>query len=189
MPKKLNFTLNASELNELAAGIKKDKRPEVKQRAIGLRMLHEGESPAKVANTMAVSQPTVYSWHHRWREKGLEGLANRPKGHRSRLADANYVTLLEKVIDQDPQELGYSFTLWTAARLRAHLEKETEISLKATQFRALLHENGFVYRRPKHDLTNLQDEQARETASDWLDELKKKPKSVRSTFSLWMKAL
>lgn len=188
MPKTLNFTLSPSELKELTAGIKKDKRPEVKQRAIGLRLLHEGASPKKVAEMMAVSQPTVYSWYHRWQKQGLVGLANQPKGHRSRLADASYIARLEKLIDQDPQTLGYSFTLWTAARLRAHLEKVTDISLGATQFRALLHEHGFVYRRPKHDLANLQDEQARETASEWLDELKKKPKLARSTFSLWTKA-
>ena len=61
------------------------------------------------------------------------------------------------------------------------MQSQTGTLLGATQFRALLKENGFVYRRPKHDLTDLQDPQARETAEEWLEELKKAPKQARST--------
>ena len=68
------------------------------------------------------------------------------------------------------------------------MEKETGERLGATKFRALLKENNFVYRRPKHDLTDLQDPLAREAAEEWLKELKKVPKPERSSFSLWTKA-
>ena len=188
MPKTLNFTLSESDLEIVNQGIKKEKRLEVRQRAIGLRMLHEGHKPEEVADLMSVSQPTVYDWHHRWQAKGLEGLANQAKSGRPRKADESYVSLLEQVIEQDPQELGYSFTIWTMERLRLHLEKETGIRLGTTQFRALLLENDFVYRRPKHELKQLQDAEAREAAEAWLEQLKKEPKQVRSTSSLWTKA-
>jgi transposase len=128
-----------------------------------LRLLHEGQAPKEVAEIMAVSQPIVYDWHHRWQKNG-------------------YVERLEEVIEQDPQE-GYNFTIWTADRLRYHMEKETGKLIGPTQFRALLKENDFVYRRPKHDLTDLQDPQARKAAEEWLNELKKAPKQERSTFS------
>jgi transposase len=59
--------------------IKHDQRPEVRQRAMGLRLLHEGKAAKEVAEFLSVSQPTVYDWHHRWQDQGLEGLANRPK--------------------------------------------------------------------------------------------------------------
>ena len=65
MPKTLTFRLKEKELQEIAAAIKHDKRPEVRQRAMGLRLLHEGQSPKAVAEFMSVSQPTVYDWHHR----------------------------------------------------------------------------------------------------------------------------
>jgi transposase len=188
MPKTLNFTLSESDLAVVNQGIKKDKRPEVRQRAIGLRMLHEGHKPEEVAQLMSVSQPTVYDWHHRWQENGLEGLANRPKSGRPRKSDEAYVAQLEQVVEQDPQELGYNFTIWTMERLRLHLEKETGVRLGITQFRALLLENDFVYRRPKHDLKQLQDAEAREAAEEWLERQKKEPKQARSTFSLWTKA-
>ena len=119
---------------------------------------------------MAVSLPTIYDWHHRWQENGLAGLANRPKSGRPRKAYTRYVELLEETIEKDPQELGYTFTIWTADRLRLHMQAQTGKLLGATQFRALLKENGFVYRRPKHDLTDLQDPRAREAAEAWLEE-------------------
>lgn len=99
------------------------------------------------------------------------------------------MALLEEVIDQDPQELGYAFTIWTLNQLRHHMAAATGILLGQTQFRQLLKEQDFVYRRPKHDLTNLQDRQARQTAEAWLDELKKGPRQARSSSSLWTKAV
>jgi putative transposase len=187
MPKALNFTLSTEDLEQIAHAIKHDTRPEVRQRAIGLRLLHEGHGPAEVAKLMEVSMPTVYSWHHRFQTASLEGLANRPKSGRKPKATMEYLALLEKLLEQDPQDIGYAFTFWTADRLRLHLEKQTGILLSANRFRALLKANEYVYRRPKHDLKNLQDPEARQNAEAWLEELKKEPKMVRSTFSLWTK--
>ena len=118
----------------------------------------------------------------------MEGLANRPKSGRPVKANQEYVELLEQVVEQDPQALGYAFRIWTTERLRLHLKAKTGTELKHTQFRALLKEHNFVYRRPKHDLTNLQDPTARQAAEEWLEELKKAPKQARSTYSLWTKA-
>jgi transposase len=188
MPKKLTYQLTEEGLREIVEAIKHDKRPEVRQRAMGLRLLHEGKVPKEVAAFLSVSQPTVYDWHHRWQDQGLEGLANRPKSGRPVKANQNYIEILEQVVDQDPQELGYAFSIWTTERLRLHLKAKTGVELKPTQFRALLKEHDFVYRRPKHDLTNLQDANARQAAEEWLQELKKAPKRARSTYSLWTKA-
>src|SRR5690606_11365224 len=79
MPKKLDFQLNEADLKRIATAIKHDKRPEVRRRAMGLRLLHQGQSPREVADLLSVSLPTVYDWHHRWQSSGVEGLANRPK--------------------------------------------------------------------------------------------------------------
>jgi putative transposase len=188
MPKKLSFQLTEAGLRDIVEAIKHDKRPEIRQRAMGLRLLDEGKPPKEVAELLSVSQPTVYDWHHRWQRQGIEGLANRPKSGRPVKANQTYVELLEQVVEQDPQELGYAFSIWTTDRLRLHLKAKTGIELKPTQFRALLKEHDFVYRRPKHDLINLQDASARKAAEEWLEELKKAPKRARSTYSLWTKA-
>jgi len=188
MPKQLSFHLTEESVREIVKAIKHDKRPEVRQRAMGLRLLHEGKPPREVAELLSVSQPTVYDWHHRWQQKGIEGLANRPKSGRPVKANQTYVDVLEQIVEQDPQELGYAFSIWTTERLRLHLKVKTGIELKPTQFRAVLKEHDFVYRRPKHDLTNLQDASARQAAEEWLQELKKERKPAKSIYSLWTKA-
>jgi len=66
MPKALSFQLTEADLREVVEAIKHDKRPEVRQRAMGVRLLHEGKTPREVAEFLSVSQPTVYDWHHRW---------------------------------------------------------------------------------------------------------------------------
>ena len=98
MPKTLNFRLTEEGLREITEAIKHDKRPEVRQRAMGLRLLHEGKTPKALAEFLSISQPTIYDWHRRWQSKGLEGLANRPKSGRPVKANQSYIELLEQVV-------------------------------------------------------------------------------------------
>jgi len=122
----------------------------------------------------AVSKPTIYSWIERWRNGGIEALANQPKSGRPLKADDKYTLALMEVIEKEPSELGYDFTIWTIDRLRTHLEKFTEIALSSSRFRALLTRRGFRYRRPKCDLGHLQDKEDKEKAAELLEELKKR---------------
>ena len=69
----------------------------------------------------------------------------------------------------------------------AHLANETGVVVCERTFRTILAEQGYVYRRPKHDLTSLQDQEAKAEAVETLEMLKKKPKPVKSSFSLWTK--
>lgn len=78
--------------------------------------------------------------------------------------------------------------MWTINKLRKHLEKQTGILLSYTRFRALLSKHEYVYRQPKHDLSDLQDATAKAAAGDFLDWLKKSPSpSLPSSSSLWTK--
>ena len=58
--------------------------------------------------------------------------------------------------------------------MRKHLAKQTGILLSYTRFRALLRKHDYVYRQPKHDLSELQDDEAKAAAEALLDWLKKK---------------
>ena len=51
----------------------------------------------------------------------------------------------------------------------------------------VIRQRGYVYRRPKHDLTNLQDLTAKQQAAELLEELKKGRSKTISGFSLWTK--
>lgn len=176
MPKARDYHLTGQELVAIETAIRRDKRPEVRQRCTVIRLLHLGHKPEQIAEIQAVSKPTIYGWYDRWRSGGVEGLANKPKCGRPPKADNEYLVVLQEVIEKEPSELGYDFAIWTIDRLRAHLENKTGISLSESRFRALLKRKGYRYRRPKYDLSHLQDKDAKAKASDLFEELKKGPR-------------
>ena len=187
MPKQLNYTLTADELKIVRRAIARDKRPEVRHRATALHMLHQGMKPQAVADTLAVSLGSIYKWHARWREGGLDTLANQPKSGAPPKAGEAYWQRVGEVVEQEPGAFGYDFTLWTVKRLIAHMVSETGIELSVSRFRTMMRKRGYVFRRPKHDLKSLQDPEARTAAEAWLDELKRGALPQSSTSSLWTK--
>jgi len=188
MSRLIKFTLNDEQVAEVEQAINHATQPEVRQRAIAIRLLHLGHEPEAVAEMLAVAPSTIWNWHRRYRAEGLNGLANRAKSGRPAKADAHYRVEVERALDIDPRALGYAFSVWTINKLRKHLEKQTGILLSYTRFRALLSKHEYVYRQPKHDLSDLQDADAKAAAEDFLDWLKKSPSpSLPSSSSLWTK--
>jgi transposase len=124
---------------------------------------------------LAVAPSTIWNWHRRYRAEGVNGLANRAKSGRPAKADDHYLAEVEQALDTDPRELGYAFSVLTINKLRKHLEKQTGTLLSYTRFRALLSKHDYVHRQPKHDLSDLQDADAKAVAEEFLDWLKKVP--------------
>jgi transposase len=185
MPKQINFQLTADQLAELGEVSKHDKRPEVRQRATAIRLLSLGEKPAQVAAVMAVSTVSIYKWWHHYQVDGIEGLANRPKGRPETKAAVAYLQALEQALASEPSHFGYHFAIWTVKRLRDHLLRLTGVQLSVAYLSEVMQREGYVYRRPKHDLSNRQDAAAKVEAQAQLQELKKVPPLLGS--SLWTK--
>lgn len=187
MPKIINYTLSEKELKAIEQAIKNDPDLRVRQRAQIIRLLHKGKKPAEVGELLSVSKEQVYWRHKRWREQGFAGLSDQPRSGRPQVANAAYRARLEEVLETDPQTFGYGFTVWTVSRLLAHMEKETGITFTERTMYNVLYEMDYVFRRPKHDLTRLQDADAKARAEETIDDLKKKPRKRKSNFSLWTK--
>jgi len=190
MPKNIDFRLSDTELLQINEVIKTSKNSRLVKRATGIRMLHLGHGPEEVGRALSVSQPTIYNWFHRWKAEGWKGLEHRPRSGRPAVADPAYLQVVEETLERDPGELGYDFTLWTIQRLNQHVRQVTGKQLSDERLRLLLQARGWVYRRPKEDLSALQDKAARQWAAEFLEELKKAPsRSQPSSFSLWTKRL
>ena len=91
------------------------------------------------------------------------------------------------MLEQNPQELGFAFTVWTKPKLLAYMTELTGIKVHESTLSRRLTSLGYAYLRPKHDLTSLQDKDAKKQAEETIDELKKKRKEGKSTYSLWTK--
>jgi transposase len=190
MSKRLNFTLNEEQLAEMEQAINSSPYPEVRQRAIAIRFLHLGQSPEQVAQAVMVTSNTVYAWHKRWREQGIDGLRDGHRTGRPSKANQAYVQELERVSELDPRTLGLPFTSWTLNRLRLYLAEQTDILLSYTRFRALMSREGYRWKTPKHDLSHLQDRPAQETIAqitEWLKKTSPSTPSPTPNSSLWTK--
>lgn len=190
MSRRIDFTLTAEQLAQLEQAINQSPYPEVRQRAIAIRMLHLGQHPEQVGEMVLVTSNTIYAWHKRWREQGLDGLRDGQRTGRPNKADRAYVQELERVLELDPRSLGLPFTIWTLNRLRLYLAEKTNILLSYTRFRALMSREGYRWKEPKHDLSHLQDRPAQETIAqitEWLKKTSLSTPSPTPNSSLWTK--
>jgi transposase len=173
MSRKIDYTLTQDQLGEVEQAINSSPYPEVRQRAIAIRLLHLGQHPEQVAQVVLVTSNTIYAWHKRWREQGITGLRDGQRTGRPAKADQSYLKELARVLEIDPRTLDLLFTIWTINRLRLYLAEQTGILLSYTRFRALMSREGYRWKEPKHDLSHLQDRPAQETAAQVMDWLKK----------------
>jgi len=80
---------------------------------------------------------------------------------------------VEQLLEAALTTLGYAFTVLTAGWLLHHVREQLGLAMHKNTLRHLLDALGFVYRRPKHDLTALQDSEAKAEAKTLFDDLKK----------------
>jgi transposase len=146
---------------------------EVFRNATVILMTAVGRSKNSIAEDLGCSPGTVDNVRRRYRERGLAGLKRRkPPGPKPR-ATAEYRGALCQAVQTPPQTLGFGFSVWSAARLAAYLERQTGIALTADRVRRILHEEGFSFQRPKHTMKGKRDEAAYEKASRQLKRMKK----------------
>jgi transposase len=186
MLKKDKYKLTEAELAVVEAAMK-SQDAKVQKRATALHLLHLGNTPSEVAAMLLIERGTLYQWINRWQSEGEAGLVDHAGRGRKRKATPEYLEALAATLEQAPHELGYAFAIWTVDRLRAHLAQVTGIELSCSRLRALMKEQGYGWRRPKHDLRHLQDPAARAAAQEQLEALKKGRWEGITSSSLWTK--
>lgn len=108
-----------------------------------------------------------------YRQQGVAGLRpGKPPGLTSR-ATPEYRAALRNALETSPHERGYGFSVWSLARLNAHLKELTHISFSEDQLGRIVHAEGFSFQRPKHTLKGKRDEAAYERAAAKRKTLKK----------------
>jgi transposase len=132
-----------------------------------------GWSKRDIAEDLGCSEATVQNIRRWYREEGIAGLRRESPPGRTSRADAKYREVLQKVVRTSPLDLGYGFSVWSASRLGAHLEKVTGISFSVWQVRRIMKEEGFSIQRPKHTMRGKRDEAAFEQSREELAGLKK----------------
>jgi transposase len=126
------------------------------RRAQALLWRESGARTREVAERLGVSRRTIFNWGARFRERrGLEiasRLADGPRSGRPRTALEIIDPLIDRLIDQDPRELGYRATVWTAPLLRHYLEIEHGLRVSRQSVSLALARLRLRWKRPRHHL-------------------------------------
>ena len=173
MPAPVLIRVTASQRRCLQRILASTQARRIWSRATGLLMLARGQNCQDVAKVLGISDDTVTNWKRRWIREGMSSLQDKPRPGRPPKVTKRYVRLLGEAVDRGPRAYGYLFSVWSAARLAAHLALKTGISLRPNQLRHHLNDQGFVYRRPKHTLKGRQNPREVKAAEKHLQALKK----------------
>lgn len=126
------------------------------KRVQALLWLNDGESVEEVADRLRVARQTVYNWGARFVTRTDLTLELRVRDGarcgRPRTALEIIDPLIAQVFDQDPRELGYRSTIWTAMLLQTHLAEEHQINVSTKSISRALARLQIRWKRPRHTL-------------------------------------
>ena len=143
------------------------------RRAVCLLMSAAGASGRAICQATGLSVDAITDIRRRWQQRGMASLRDTPGSGRKPKASPAYRQELRLALRKGPLAFGYAFSVWSIARLNAHLQNKMGIAFSDEWLRTLVKAEGFVYRRPKHTLKGKRDERAFRKARRALDRLKK----------------
>jgi len=142
--------LTVEEQKALRRGV----RREVGRVAERMRMIllsARGFAVPQIALIFECDEATIRRWIDRFNTEGMAGLYDLPRAGRPPRADAAAREQIRREVEQGPAseaQPGY----WTSLSLGLHVGLTLGLELSRRTLRRLLHELGFVWRRPKHVL-------------------------------------
>ena len=148
--------------------------PRVRRRAHALLLLVEGHSVAAVARRFGTAPNRVRAWRSRFLASGRHGLADAPRPGCPPKLDAAALAFLREALETGPQAYGLPVAIWSIRDLRDVLAHRLGVRVCTATVHRAVQRLGYRYRRPRHDLTHRQDQEAVAAAEDVLTWLRKK---------------
>lgn len=169
---------------------KTDPDPRVRRRAQARLLVEDGHSQASAARLLQTSAYRVHIWQERFATAGRAGLVDRPRGGRPHALSAADRAFLEEALERGPQAYDLPMTVWSIRDLQALLARERGVAVSVDTVHRAVHALGFRSRRPRHDLTHRQDQEAVAAAQHVLEWLPKKQllSPQDSIWSTWTSA-
>jgi transposase len=160
-----------------------DPCPQVRHRAHLLLAVLAHGSLAGAARATGTAAKTIARWRDRFLADGRAGLADQPRAGRPRRLTAAADDLLDAALATSPMDYGYPVATWGLVDLTDLLAQHLGIVIGTEALSRHLKARGYVYRRPRHDLTHRQDAEAVESAKHTLRTLEKGGLIVLDTIS------
>lgn len=165
--------LSDEERVELLQALKEWDDPSEVRRVRAVRLSSKGWTVPKIAEALDCTRWSVRHWIDLYEAEGLKGLKTKPRSGRPAKVDERYRQVLAATVESPPRQLGLPFNRWTLPRLGIYMDKKTGVTVSAGHMSRLLKALGYVYKRPRHDLSHKRDQKLYDLAKGELDELKK----------------
>src|SRR5262249_42558542 len=121
-----------------------------------LLWLARGLPPGDIADLLAVSRQTVYNRINRFQEhQGLDlaaRLADAPRSGRPPAGLGRLDSLIEDVMERDPQTFGFRYATWTAPLLCRYLDEFHDLAVSRKTVSRALDRLAVRWKRPRHQL-------------------------------------
>src|SRR5918994_3117967 len=151
-----------------------DPDPRVRRRAHALLLLSEGHAVVAVARLFATAPHRVRAWRSRFLTSDRHGLADELRPGRPPKLDAAALAFLREALEASPQTYGLPVTIWSIRDMREVLAHRLGVRVCTATVHRAVQRLGYRYRRPRHDLTHRQDQEAVAAAEDVVSWLRKK---------------
>jgi len=122
----------------------------VGRRAVCLLLSADGASSKPISEVTGLSKDAITDIRRRWQERGMGSLSELPRPGRPPRVTPQYRKQLREAIQAGPLAYGYTFSVWSIAKLNVHLQGVTGIKICDDWLRRLMLAGGLVYRRPEH---------------------------------------
>lgn len=186
MPVPVKNFLTGEQVKNLQSALRENPLPHVRERILIILLQNDGKTHREIANFLGCSPRTVAYWCMHGDPDDLTSLSNKREQEHYRKATDEYIQLLLKIIDKEPQDLGYEFGRWTGERLATYLEEQTGIELSGSQVRRILKRKKYSYIWAKYSLEDKQNPAHRtefkEKLLKYLEIAREEPKLIQVWF-------
>lgn len=118
-------------------------------RRLAVMRVWDGESPTDVTRSYGLGKKTIFKWLNVAKEKGLDGLAPKPRaGRKAALTDMEKAEVKRWIVGGDPRQQGFEFGLWTRQIVANLIESRFHVTLSLTAVGNLLHSLGLTPQKP-----------------------------------------
>jgi transposase len=161
--------LSQEQKERLQKALRESPRTEVRERSLMLLLMNDGKTYQQISELIGCAPRTVVYWCVHGDPDNLDSLTDKREKGNWRKATPHYIELLMKTIEKTPNELGYEFGRWTAARLATYLKEQTGIQLSGEQVRRILLKKKYVYLWAKYSLEDKQNPENRKIFKEKLE--------------------
>lgn len=145
--------LTANERRKLLALLRQTHDSRQYRRTLAVLEAGCGKTAAEIAEMLRVSRQSVYNWIESFRHThDARRLADAPRSGRPGCWSEEAETLLQTLLKETPQHLGYFATQWTVPLLQEQLWHSLGYHYSARTVRRSLHRLGYVWKRARYVL-------------------------------------